>query len=230
MTMAFQPSTAPILLTVSFNAAGYMESEYFQSRERWARAVGAHHLYVSESSAGVTLDPQCAAWLRIPLMLQLRGRDIFYLDSDCVIQPGCPSPANIAGGLSGFFIARGHSGRPNSGVMLMTRHEDGILRFCAEHYLEPYPENCAAPWDNAYVIWASLTLPWRPLHPTYNATRTTDALIVHHTGPNRPMRSIACSPPPGRFDFSAETVRDRRALEKMGAQVLANLGFGREGS
>lgn len=230
MTRAFQPSAAPILLTVSFNTVGYTESDYFRSRERWARAVGAQHVYVSESSAGVTLDAQCAAWLRIPLMLMLRDRDIFYLDSDCVIQPDCPSPANIAGGLSGFFMARGHSGRPNSGVILMTRHEDGIARFCAEHYFEPYPENCDAPWENAYVIWASLTLPWRPLHPTYNATRTTEALIVHHTGPNRPMRSIAQSPPPERFDFSANNVRDRRALEEMGARVLANLGLAGEGS
>jgi len=216
----------PILLTVSFNARGYERSAYFTSRADWARKNGVDHLHVSESTTGLKLDAHCSAWLRLPLMAALRGRALFYLDNDCTISLDCPVQSQITGGLDHLFVARGHSGRPNSGVLMVSEQGSDIFDFCVDNIANAVPPACEAPYENGHVIWACESLPWRPLPQWLNDADGTSGLIVHHTGPNHHLRQIAYHNDfAGQHDFTKATVSDPEAMRRMAAEVMRRLGL-----
>ena len=217
---------SPLLITVSFNAHRFEESPYFTSREAWAAACGARHVYVSESTTGLKLDAHCSAWLRLPMMQLLRGRALFYLDNDCTIAAETPTFQQVTGGLDGLFIARGHSTRPNSGVLLVSPNGSDIFDFCVDRCdLDP-PEECAAPYENGHVIWACTQLPWRPLPQWLNNAADESGYIVHHTGPNHSLRKIDYHNDfVGQFDFSKTMVSTPAAMRQMAAIVLDRLGL-----
>lgn len=214
-----------LLISVAFNVRNYRETVYFQSREEWAQLNRLTHILISERTTGLRLDPHCAAWLRVPLMNRLRGMNLFYLDFDCVIGVTCRPPSVIIGGLDGLFVGRGHSGRPNSGVLIVSERGTCVFDFCLAHYRDEPPPECAAPWENGHMIWACTRHPWHPLPPTMNVTAGTVGDIIHHTGPNRSLRDIVYEPDAGLFDFSQETVEDERSLYSMADAILASSCF-----
>lgn len=217
-----------LLITVSFNVQDYEVSDYAIGREAWARAHGVEHVYVSERTTGLKLDAHCSAWLRLPLMQSLRGRALFYLDHDCLISAACPTPVEIMAERKGVFLARGHSGRPNSGVMLVSPEGTELFDFCVDRIAETPPDGCKAPCENGHVIWGCQTLSWNELPSSLKDTRTQKGLIVHHTGPNRKLRALSYEPVPGTVDYDVERVSTPAALRQMSATVVERLELDRE--
>jgi hypothetical protein len=220
----YPTETQTVLLTVSFNAVDYESTPYFVAREAWASSKGVRHIYLTEQTTGLRLDAHCSAWLRIPVILLLPQVNVFYIDTDCLIDPSCPHPSEITGRRDGLFIALGHSGRPNSGVMIANRGRE-VFEFCIKHYCEQPPEPHRAPWENGHVIWGCATHGFIHLGPEFNVTNGTGGKIIHHTGPNRSLRTMCFKAPSGEYDFSQSNVNNSDALRRLGSQILSTSCF-----
>lgn len=179
-----------VLITISLNTVGYKNSKYFTSREEYCLKNEYTHLKIIGQLSDYLLEPATCAWLRIPLMLSLiKDYDLFYLDNDAIISKDCPSISEITKDKNGFFISRGYSGRPNSGVMI-AKNDDKILFDALGKYnfIPPYPHR--AQYENGHIIWACNNYPWIELGKRYNNTIDSDGFIIHHTGPNKKLRKI----------------------------------------
>lgn len=219
-------SRQPILLTTSFNCVDYEQSAYFKQRETWAAKNDLDHVYVTENTTGLTLDAHASAWLRLPLMKALQGRRIIYVDHDCLVAEDTPVPDLVTGGLDELFVARGHSGRPNSGVLIVSSNGSEIFDFCIKRIAEAVPLAYSAPYENGHVIWACTVCPWRPLPWWMNDTRGTDGKVIHHTGPNHHLRSLQYLTDADRkFDFSVSTLTSPTRVFAMAEAALRRLSI-----
>ncbi len=143
-------------------------------------------------------DPALArevAWLKVPLLLgALAGgyEGVLFLDTDARFTEDCPPfDAAVLGGEGDVFLANGHSGRINSGVIILrnTPSAAALLRRILASVGEALPASASVGWgENGYFIQYAPSHPgFRLLPEAWNNTTAIDrpTHIHHFTGPLR---------------------------------------------
>jgi hypothetical protein len=139
-----------------------------------------------------TVTPAEAAWLKVPLIIRaLEGGCyawVLFLDADARVRSEGPDFRRVATPGRHVYMAHGHSGRLNSGVIMVRRSEQG-LQFFREILSDcegPVPAEDAAPYENGHVIKHGKANPLvGVLERRWNNTAdpNLDDYIRHFTGP-----------------------------------------------
>jgi hypothetical protein len=167
--------------------------------QAWRSCVRSHRRYAERSACDYvcvdlpwTVAATEAAWLKVALMVRVledrRYQWVLFVDADAMIRSSCPDFRAVAIPGPDIYLAQGHSGRVNSGVMVV-RASDASLRFFRE--LLSDCENVvtgedAAPYENGHVIKHSRGNPTVGLiERRWNNTVDPDLddYIRHFTGP-----------------------------------------------
>ena len=108
------------------------------------------------------LDVSVAAWLKIVLIKEWLALDydlVMFVDADCHINDSAPKVLEILKPDKSIYLAKGFSGRVNSGVMILLNTLD------SKQFIATLLENCeknveGADWgENGHVIYYSVNSP-----------------------------------------------------------------------
>lgn len=199
-----------------------------RSQRRYAARFGFDYVCVDPPW---TIPPADAAWLKLALLARVLERGHYawtlFVDADAEVRAPCPDFRRSLADDCDVGLAAGHSGRPNSGVIVVRRGERSLAfvrAVLADHDGAVAPAD-AAPYENGHVIKHA------PAHATvgrlerrWNNTLdpNLDDWIRHYTGP---MRTHA---PAGRRAVAAwrrlATWRGRIAGDSAPARDLRSLG------
>ena len=147
-----------------------------------------------------TVSPAEAAWLKVPLIV--RGLEggyypwVLFLDTDAQIRSHCPDFRCVATPGRDVYMAHGHTGRVNSGV-IMVRLSAKSLRFFREIVSDcesTVPGEDAAPYENGHMIKHGKANPLVGLiERRWNNTvdPNLDGSVRHFTGPMAAQGSVS---------------------------------------
>ncbi len=168
-------------------------------RWAWRSCIRSHRKYAERWSFDYgcvdlpwTVSPAEAAWLKVSLIIRALESGyypwVLLLDADALVRPHCPDFRCVATPGRDVYMAHGHSGRVNSGV-IMIRLSEKSLRFFREIVSDcegMVPSEDAAPYENGHVIKHGKANPLVGLiERRWNNTAdpNLDDYIRHFTGP-----------------------------------------------
>jgi hypothetical protein len=173
----------------------------------WRACIRSHETYAERwrfDYASVdlpwTVSAAEAAWLKVPLMIRaLEGGCypwVLFLDADALVRSHCPDFRCVATAGRDVYMAHGHSGRVNSGVIIVRRSEESLRFFRAivSDCESAVPPEDAAPYENGHVIKHGKADPLVGLvERRWNNTADPDLddYIRHFTGPLAAQGAIA---------------------------------------
>ena len=142
-------------------------------------------------------DASVTAWAKLPLLRRaLAQREwVMAIDVDCLVTDQTPAFPAVEQDDRSLYMARGHSGRFNSGVII-ARRDRRVLCLLDDMIAAsdvPLPKEDQAPWENGVVIHythgrsfvGELDRRWN------NTVAPTDGDYVRHwTGPMRARRAV----------------------------------------
>lgn len=168
-------------------------------RWAWRSCLRSHRKYAERwrfAYASVdlpwTVSPAEAAWLKISLLIRaLEGGYyswVLWLDADAQVRSHCPDFRCVATPGRDVYMAHGHSGRVNSGVMMVRRSEKSLkfFRDILSNCESAVPDEDAAPYENGHVIKHGKANPLvGVIERRWNNTAdpNLDDYIRHFTGP-----------------------------------------------
>jgi hypothetical protein len=130
--------------------------------------------------------------------LLAKGYDwVLFLDADCEVRPDCPSIETVYRPGKVVYAANGHSGRPNSGVIIVRNSPEAVAFFRQlldeADNAEAIPMRDRAPYENGHFIHYSKQFPlFETLDSKWNNasdSRVRD-FIRHYTGPMRAIYRV----------------------------------------
>jgi hypothetical protein len=206
-----------LVLSAAANGYARVYRGFLATHRDYARRCDLAHALVLPRRPLPRTD---AAWLKIALLRRALERHqwVLWVDADAQVMPGCPDFRGVEepGGL--LYLAEGHTGRLNSGVIAARAHPDLLawLDLLLDRADEPVPAQDAAPYENGHVIHYARDLPFlRRLERRWNnmvALEDGDH-IRHFTGPlarRRPSSRAAAAISRGaELVASARPGRDR---------------------
>lgn len=168
-------------------------------RWAWRRCIRTHRRYAARfrfDYAHVdlpwTVSAAEAAWLKLVLLIRVLDAAAsdwtLFVDADAELRPHCPDFRSVAAAGSDVYMAHGHSGRLNSGVIIV-RRSDASRRFLRAIVADCDGEVAvpdAAPYENGHVIKHGKADPVVGLlDRRWNNTTDPDLddYIRHFTGP-----------------------------------------------
>ncbi|NAZ86843.1 hypothetical protein [Kineococcus indalonis] len=191
--MTAPPQDPALVFTVALNGYASAYADCLRSQRSYARRIGAR--YVAVTRPFRVEQPAHAAWLKIPLLLgALRAGYawVAFVDSDARVREDAPDFRTAIEGAGRTHMARGRSGRLNSGVIIAENGADST-RFLEElmaSTTRPVPEEDRADlkYENGNVIHVARTtglvselpLEWNNTHQPQLADH-----VRHYTGPLR---------------------------------------------
>jgi hypothetical protein len=144
-----------LVFSIALNGYGGIWRSCIRSHRTYARRWGFHYACVE---LPWTVPPGEAAWLKVPLIVRAleHGRHawVLFLDADALVRAHCPDFRRVAVPGRDVYLAPGHSGRVNSGVIMARRSAEslrffrGIVADCESAVLA----EDAAPYENGHVI------------------------------------------------------------------------------
>jgi hypothetical protein len=147
-----------------------------------------------------TVSPAEAAWLKVPLIIRALESGcypwVLFVDGDAQVRPHCPDFRCVATPGHDVYMAHGHSGRVNSGV-IMVRLSEKSLQFFREILSDcenAVPSEDAAPYENGHMIKHGKTNPLVGLiERRWNNTVDPNLhdYIRHFTGPMATHGSVS---------------------------------------
>lgn len=186
-----------LVFSIAMNGYGWAWRSCIRSHRKYAERWGFDYACVD---LPWTVCAAEAAWLKVSLIIRaLEGgayRWVLFLDADALVRSHCPDFRRVATPGRDVYLAHGHSGRVNSGV-IMVRHSDESLRFFREIVSDcegPVAGEDAAPYENGHVIKHGKAHPLVGLvERRWNNTAEPDLddYIRHFTGPMAAQRWIA---------------------------------------
>ena len=142
-------------------------------------------------------DASVTAWAKLPLLRQALGRRewVMVIDVDCLVTEQAPAFPEVEQDDRSLYMARGHSGRFNSGVII-GRRDVRVLDLLDEMVAAsdaPLPASDQAPWENGVVIHYTHGRSFvGELGRRWNNTiaPTQGDYVRHWTGPMRAQRVV----------------------------------------
>ncbi|WP_372880109.1 hypothetical protein [Psychromonas sp.] len=149
-------STNTLMFTIALNGYHWQYRKNIQSQRDYAARHGYRYVVVDRPLL-TSLGLECA-WLKIALMLEALQANydwVLFVDADAKIQPGAPRVETLATADKSVFIARGYSGRINSGVLIAQQSHSAtsFFRDVLENMEKPLPECDSVGWgENGHII------------------------------------------------------------------------------
>ena len=144
-----------LVFTIAMNGYRWAWRSCLRSHRRYAARLGFDRACVD---LPWTVTPAEAAWLKLRLLARAledrRYAWLLFLDADAEVRPGCPDFRAVAVPGRDVYMAHGHSGRLNSGVIAVRRSDASrafLRRILADCDGPVAPED-AAPYENGHVI------------------------------------------------------------------------------
>ena len=223
------PQPRPVLVTIATHGFQYLWLNCIESHQRYADRYGYDYDLITTNDHP-ELTPH---WSKVKVCIALlrEGRDVLLIDSDAYIRPTTPRFTDLLDREKGcdIFIAKGWSGRPNSGVVFLRAGADSMgVRFLEEclanrHKVLPEEDRVTDYGENGHFIHFLKQDPFQPktfiLDERWNRIKlraTSGDFIIHYTGPMRPPGGATdgCEPFFGRTDARRRVgLRDRVARE-----------------
>lgn len=168
-------------------------------RWAWRACVRSHRRYAARRRFDYahvdlpwTVPAAEAAWLKLVLLIRVLDAAVYdwtlFVDADAELRPRCPDFRSVAVDGPDVYMAHGHSGRLNSGVIIV-RRSDHSRRFLRAIVADCDGEVAApdvAPYENGHVIKHGKADPVvGVLDRRWNNTSDVglDDYIRHFTGP-----------------------------------------------
>jgi len=120
----------PLVLSLTLNEYETVFGRMMQTHHRYADRHDADYQVVG-TNEWTDLGRECT-WIKIVLILAALedGRPwVMFVDNDTVIRRSCPDFRSVAEPGKHVYMARGFSGRYNSGVMIVRNHPSSIAFF-----------------------------------------------------------------------------------------------------
>jgi hypothetical protein len=186
-----------LVFSIAMNGYGWAWRSCIRSHRKFAERWRFDYVCVD---LPWTVSPAEAAWLKVPLIIRaLEGGYypwVLFLDTDAQIRSHCPDFRCVATPGRDVYLAHGHSGRVNSGV-IMVRLSAKSLRFFREIVSDcesAVPGEDAAPYENGHMIKHGKANPLVGLiERRWNNTvdPNLDDYIRHFTGPMAAQGSVS---------------------------------------
>lgn len=151
-----KPEHQTLVFTMAFNGYQYLYQDFIATHKAYAQAHGYDFLAISKPGF-CSLGMECA-WLKLCLLqraLQLGYHRVLFVDADASISPDTPPLDACFQPDKSLYMARGYSGRFNSGVIIACRQAELMVdleRLIAAPH-SPIPEEDQVGWgENGHLI------------------------------------------------------------------------------
>ncbi len=149
-------STNTLMFTIALNGYHWQYRKNIQSQRAYAERHGYHYVVVDRPLL-TSLGIECA-WLKVALILEALKANfdwVIFVDADAQMQPSAPAVETLAAPQKYVFIARGYSGRINSGVLIAQQSHSAFSYFyqVLENMEKEIPECDSVGWgENGHII------------------------------------------------------------------------------
>lgn len=182
-----------LVFDIALNGYRLFYRKALKSHQDYAERIGATYINVSRPYFSL-LGVECC-WLKLCLIKAAieRGYDqVLFLDADAVVQTTCPDIRQCLSSDEAIYMAKGYTGRYNSGVILVQQHQQTLpfLNRILSSRFQSIPDSDSVGWgENGHIIHhakgvdfiGTLGIEW---NNTYDAT--CDDYIRHFNfGPMR---------------------------------------------
>ncbi|MFH5803659.1 hypothetical protein [Alienimonas sp. DA493] len=213
-----------VAFTVATNGYDQTFADCLESQRAWADRHGYAYLVLDGAPPG-GIDGAESAWLKIFAIRELLDRPevahVVFLDADATVRPHAPAAPTDAG--FSILAARDHTGRYNSGVLLVRAADDArafFRRLCRMADVPPVwlPKRDRNLWENGHFIYlARKTGAVGDLDPQWNFTSGLEApggpdgwvegeeYVCHGRG--RYLEKPRTGPKPGRWAKALRRLR-----------------------
>lgn len=187
-----QKKSHVLIFSSGLNNYDRIYQQCIKSHQDYANKFGYDYRLVNKpQTASIT----ASAWLKIPLLIKALEENyewIFYIDADCKINSAAPALEMLAVENKSLYMAKGFSGRINSGVIIVKNSEQiknlfkTIYLHCNENV--PYAE-----WgENGHIIhfaeaWQGLQILDRKWNNNANPELQD---YIRHFSAGGPMRAL----------------------------------------
>ncbi len=145
-----------LLFSIAINGYHWEYKKNIESHKAYASRYGYRYVVVDKPSISL-LDMECA-WLKIALIIEALRAEydwVAFVDADAEIKANAPPIESLAETGKSIYMAKGYSGRINSGVMIAQKSEEAIQFFTQvlENYDLTLPEEDSVGWgENGHII------------------------------------------------------------------------------
>lgn len=182
-----------LVFDIALNGYHFFYRKQLKSHARYAERIGAAYVNVSRPYFSL-LGVECC-WLKLCLLKAAieRGYEhVLFLDADAYVQPSCPDIRDVTAPNNAFYMAKGYTGRFNSGVVLAQQHKATLpfLNQLLASRFQAIPLRDSVGWgENGHIIHfakntdfiGTLAVEW---NNTYDAT-CNDYIRHFNFGPMR---------------------------------------------
>ncbi len=186
-----------LVFSIAMNGFGWAWRSCIRSHRKFAARWRFDYVCVD---LPWTVSPAEAAWLKVPLIVRaLEGdyyRWVLFVDADAQVRSHCPDFRSVATPGRDVYMAHGHSGRVNSGVIIVRRSAESLqfFRDIISDCESAVSGEDAAPYENGHMIKHGKANPLVGLiERRWNNTVDPhlDDYIRHFTGPMAARGSVS---------------------------------------
>lgn len=149
-------STNTLMFTIALNGYHWQYRKNIQSQRAYAARHGYRYVVVDRPLL-TSLGIECA-WLKVALIVEALKANfdwVVFVDADAKMQSRAPGVETLATPDKSVFIAKGYSGRINSGVLIAQQSQSATSYFAQvlENMEKPLPECDSVGWgENGHII------------------------------------------------------------------------------
>lgn len=185
-----------LILSIALNGYQWMYREELNSHKRYAQKNGYVHQAITRPFVS-RLGVECC-WLKLTIMRTalMSGYDrVLFLDADAMVKDNCLALSQVIIKNKYVYMAKGYSGRFNSGVILAVNHKETISwlnRVIESRDSRVKASNDVGWGENGHVIEQSEGIPFiQELAEKWNNTSNYDLEdYIQHSNCG-PMRTSA---------------------------------------
>ncbi|WP_156126374.1 putative nucleotide-diphospho-sugar transferase [Hymenobacter sp. DG25B] len=159
------------------------------SHKEYCQKYGYEYKIIDKSKEDLT--PSAAAWLKIVMIinaLESGYESVFFIDADCLVRSHTPPVEDVFTEGQSIYMANGHSGRLNSGIIIVKNTPEALDFFknVLNNCEKPVPDEDFAIYENGHMIHYGKTNPAVGVIPyeLWNNTVAIDerSYIQHYSG------------------------------------------------
>lgn len=182
-----------LVFSIALNGYQWTYKRHLCSQKRYCKEMGFEYVTVSQPKVS-KLGIECC-WLKLHLMraaLEKGYKFVLFLDADAYVSRSAPNILQNVDDSHFVYMAKGYSGRFNSGVILLKNCNEALdwLTKIIESHGQPIPEDDDVGWgENGHVI--HVTKQFSGIKCLYNSWNSTylpcRSDYIHHYS-HGPMR------------------------------------------